>query len=266
MTLGKQTASKVADYNNVPVTFVCKGKQSAFNFLVSKDGKTLARLETFDITKNQALAIDVAGRPVRGDAAAKVEVINFDDLECPFCALLNSELSRETLEHYKGLIKIVYKDFPLESIHPWAMHAAIDANCLADLNDVAYWAYVDYVHTHAQDITGQKPDTARSFLTLDEIAGNIGTKDKVDAPKLMACVKKQDDSLVKSSMSAGAALQLDGAPQIFVGGERLPSGARPVEELWPAIDRALKAQGVQPPPRPSSATTPDANKDAATSR
>jgi protein-disulfide isomerase len=257
VALGSQSTSNVPDYNNVPVTISCKGKQSAFNFLISKDEKTLARLEAFDITKNPALSIDVTGRPIRGDDAAKVEIINFDDLECPFCALLNSELSRDTLEHYKGLIKIVYKDFPIESIHPWAMHAAVDADCLADLNDVAYWTYVDYVHSHAGDITGEKPDTARSFVTLDQIARTIGANDKVDAPKLTACLNTQDDSMVKSSINAGVSLQLDGMPQIFVNGERLPSGDRPVEELWPAIDRALKSQGIQPPPRTAPAAVPD---------
>jgi protein-disulfide isomerase len=262
LTLGGQTASNVLAYNKVPVTLVCKGKQSTFNFLISKDGKTLARLEEFDITKNPALAVDVTGRPIRGDADAKVEIINFDDLECPWCALLNSELSRDTLAHYKGLIKIVYKDFPLEDIHPWAMHAAVDANCLADLDHVAYWAYVDYVHSHAQDITGAEPDPNRSFLTLDQIASTIGATKKVDTPRLVACLKTQDESVVKSSINDGISLQFDAAtPQIFVDGERLPNGARPVEELWPAIDRALKAQGIQPPPRAPQAAASDPGKE-----
>jgi protein-disulfide isomerase len=260
LTLGSQTASNVPDYNKVPITLVCQGKQSTFNFLISKDGKTLARLEEFDITKNPALAINTTGRPIRGDAAAKVEIINFDDLECPWCALLNSELSRDTLEHYKGLIKIVYKDFPLDG-HPWAMHAAVDANCLADLDHVAYWSYVDYVHSHVQDITGEKPDPNKSFLALDQIASTIGATKKVDTPKLVACLKMQDESVVKSSINDGISLRLEEAtPQIFVDGERLPTGARPVEELWPAIDRALKAQGIQPPPRPPQATPSDPAK------
>jgi hypothetical protein len=41
---------------------------------------------------------------------------------------------------------------------------------------------------------------------------------------------------------------VDATPQVFVDGERLPSGAEPIEKLWPAIDRALKAKGIQPPP------------------
>ena len=50
------------------------------------------------------------------------------------------------MDHYKGLIKIVYKDYPFPG-HPWARRAAVDANCLASQSDTAYWAYVDYVHS-----------------------------------------------------------------------------------------------------------------------
>ena len=62
------------------------------------------------------------------------------------------------------------------------------------------------------------------------------------------CLKKQDASLVYQSLKLGASLGLNATPQVFVDGERLPSGAQPIENLWPAIDRALKAKGIQPPP------------------
>ena len=192
MLFGPQTASAVPGYNNLPVTLLDKGKANTFGFLISNNGKTLARLETFDIATNPALSIDVKNRPVRGDPTAKVEIINFDDLECPFCAELHRELSQETLARYKDLVKIVYKDYPLEEIHPWAMHAAVDANCLASLKDTAYWAYVDYVHSHAQEITGVKLDTPKSVATLDGAASTIGKREKVDGPKLEACVRNQD--------------------------------------------------------------------------
>jgi protein-disulfide isomerase len=252
--LGGRTKSDIPDYDNLPVTFTHKGKQTTVNFLISKDGNTLARLEKFDISKDPAMSINVDKRPVRGDAAAKVEIINFDDLECPYCARMNSELATETMDHYKGLVKIVYKDYPLVDIHPWALHAAIDANCLADLSAPAYWNYVDYVHSHGQDISGAQADPKKSFTDLDNIAGTIAGQHSVDKTKLTACLQKQDDSSVLSSMKLGTTLGLEGTPQVFVNGERLPSGARPVEELWPAIDRALKAEGVQPPPEPAPAT------------
>ena len=253
VSLGTKTRSDVPDYDSLPITFSHNGKQTVVNFLISKDGNTLARLEKFDVSKDPSTAINVDKRPVRGDTAAKVEIVNFDDLECPYCARMNSELATETMEHYKGLVKIVYKDYPLVEIHPWAMHAAVDANCLADLSAPAYWNYVDYVHSHGQDISGAQADPKKSFTDLDNIASTIATQNKVDKTTLTACLQKQDDSTVQSSMKLGATLGLEGTPQVFVNGERLPSGARPVEELWPAIDRALKAEGVQPPPEPATA-------------
>ncbi len=192
------------------------------------------------------MAIDVEKRPARGDAAAKVEIINFDDLQCPYCGMLNNEIFPQTMNHYKGLVKIVYKDYPLPG-HPWAMRAAIDANCLATQSDAAYWAYVDYVHSHGQDISGANPNPARSFTDLDNIAGTIGKQSKVDETPLAMCLKKQDDSVVNASLKLGASLKVEATPQVFVDGERLPSGAQPVDQLWPAIDRALRAQGIQPP-------------------
>jgi protein-disulfide isomerase len=139
----------------------------------------------------------------------------------------------------------------------------VDANCLADLSAPAYWAYVDYLHSHADDVSGAQHDPAKSFTALDNIAGTIGTQNKVDGAKLAACLKKQDESVVRSSLKLGDTLGIEGTPQVFVNGERLPSGARPVEELWPAIDRALKAQGIQPPPpQTPPAAAPDSAKPA----
>jgi protein-disulfide isomerase len=258
MVLGARTPSDTAGFDNLPVTFIRNDKQMTVNFLISKDGNTLARVEKFSIDSNPALGIDVDKRPVRGTATAKVEIINFDDLECPYCAMLNSEILPQTIDHYKGLIKVVYKDYPLPG-HPWARRAAVDANCLASLSDTAYWAYVDYVHSHARDISGAQPDPAKSFIALDNIAGTIGTQSKVNETQLAMCLKKQDESVVNSSLKLGGSLKVEATPQVFVDGERLPSGAQPVEELWPAIDRALKAQGIQPPPAAQHTGVPATN-------
>lgn len=260
--LGSRAKSDVPGFDTLPVTFSHHGKQTMINFLISQDGKTLARLEKFDVSKDPAAAIAVADRPVRGDAAAKVEVINFDDLECPYCARMNAELAPVTLDHYKGLVKIVYKDYPLQEIHPWALHAAIDANCLAQQSTSAYWDDVDYVHTHGHDISGPQSDPTKAYQALDSIAETVGKKDsKLDIAKLDECMKKQDASVVQSSLKLGTSLGIEGTPQVFVNGERLPGGARPLEELWAAIDRALKAEGIQPPPG-----APPAEADGASPR
>ena len=246
IVFGAESRSDIAGFDKLPVTFVHQGKQTNVDFLISNDGSTLARLEKFDVSQNPALSIDVDHRPIRGNPDARVEIINFDDLECPFCAMLNDEILPETLDHYKGLIKVVYKDFPIEG-HPWATRAAVNADCLASLNSSAYWAYVDYVHKNRVEINGPQMDLGKSFQALDNIASKIGDQSQVVEPELAMCLKQQDQSVVNSSLKLGRALGLEATPQVFVDGERLPAGARPTSELWPAIDRALKTQGIEPP-------------------
>ncbi len=254
IVFGVQSKSETADFNTLPVTFVHQGKQETINLLISKDGNTLARLEKFDLRKNPALSIDVIDRPVRGNPDAKVQIINFDDLECPYCAQLNSEILPETLDRYKGLIKIVYKDSPIEG-HPWAIRAAVDASCLASLNPAAYWAYIDYVHNHREEINGTQMDLGKSFQALDNIASKIGSQNKAGEAELAMCLKNQNQSAVSASLNLVKTLGLRGMPQMFVDGERLPEGARPTSELWPAIDRALRAQGIAPPTPTANTTT-----------
>jgi protein-disulfide isomerase len=245
--LGARSKSNIEGYDTLPVTLIHEDKRTTVEFLVSGDGSTLARLEKFDLNNNPFLSIDTDRRPVRGAPTAKVEIINFDDLECPYCGMLNNEILPATMDHYEGLVKIVYKDYPLPN-HPWALHAAVDANCLATQSVSAYWSYVDFVHSHGREISGASSNPAKSFLDLDNIADTFGTKTSVNEAQLAMCLKKQDASLVNQSLKLGASLGVNATPQVFVDGERLPSGAQPIEKLWPAIDRALKAKGIQPPP------------------
>jgi protein-disulfide isomerase len=185
-------------------------------------------------------------------ADAKVTIVNFDDLECPYCARMHQQLFPATQDHYKGLIKFIYKDFPLVEIHPWAMHAAVDSGCLADQNGDAYWRFVDYVHSHTEEITGAAHDAHEAAKTLDKVAHEVGERSKLDLAKLDGCIAKQDESAVRASMKQGDSLGINGTPTLFINGERI-SGALPEGELRIAIDRALREAGVQPPPEAEEA-------------
>ena len=196
---------------------------------------------------------------MRGNSQAKVEIISFDDLQCPFCSRMHAELFPQTLDHYKGLVRVVYKDDPLTEIHPWALHASIDANCLADQDGNAYWNYVDYLHTHGEEITGPDPDAGKSNAMLDKVARDEGTRGAMNMTILNACLTRQDDTNVQSAIKEAKALKIDGTPTLFIDGERV-SGAQPLPLLWAAIDRALRAKGIDPPAESAIATP------AATSR
>ena len=249
VTIGERKPSQIPGYDALPITLSHGARQTVMDFLISTDGKTLARLDTFSLAKDPVFSIGVAGRPIRGNPAAKVTVINFDDLECPYCARMHQTLFPATLEHYKDMVRFVYKDDPLVEIHPWAMRAAVDANCLAAQSGEVYWTYVDYLHSHGQEVNGENRDSAKSFAALDRIARQQATVAKLDAAKLDACLASQDETQVRASAKAAEALGVEGTPAVFVEGERI-DGALPQAQVWMVIDRALRAAGVEPPAAP----------------
>jgi len=253
--IGARKPSNVPGYDTLQITFTHAGHGKTTDFLISTDNKSLARLETFDLTKIAALDIPVDHRPIRGNPAAKVTVVNFDDLECPYCARMHQSLFPATLDRYKDKVRFIYKDDPLTELHPWAMHASVDANCLAEQSSDVYWTYVDYLHAHGQEVSGPDRNVQKSYAALDRIAREEATVAKLDAPKLDACLAKQDETQIRASSKEAEALGVEGTPALFVDGERI-DGAVPEEQVWMVIDRALLAAGEQPPPKPVQPPAP----------
>ena len=256
IALGTPTASEFTNYDLVPVTMSRDGKTQKAEFLLSKDGKTLIRFTKIDLTKDiyaeNMSKITLAGRPVRGNPDAKVTVVNFDDFECPFCARMHSTLMTEIFPEYKDKIKIVYKDYPLLQIHPWAEHAANNANCLAAESGPAYWQLADYLHANQREISGSQQNVQDSFTKLDQVTVDFGKKNGADVTRLQACMKAQSDGTIKASMAEGDTLGVSATPTLFVNGERI-EGALDANEVRAALNRQLQSVGVQPPPPPPAA-------------
>jgi protein-disulfide isomerase len=248
--VGARTPSEFPNYETVPVTLSRGEKSQSMEFLVSKDGKTLIRMTKIDLTEDPYAAtmkkIDLAGRPVRGNPDAKVTIINYDDFECPFCARMHNTLMTEILPQYGDKVKIIYKDYPL-SMHPWAKHAANNANCLAKESGPGYWEFADYVHANQRSISGNQKDVQNSFNELDHMTLDIGKKNGADAIRLQACIKSQPDAAMKASVAEGDSIGVNATPTVFVNGQRL-EGAVDIEEVKAALNQQLLAAGVQPPP------------------
>jgi protein-disulfide isomerase len=252
VTVGQRSSSEIPGFDTVKVTFQLPDHPDhaqTLKFLLSKDNKTLGRLSEWSIAKDPSELIPFANRPLRGNPDAKVVIVNFDDLECPYCAKMHAELFPQTLDHYKGLIKIAYRDLPLEELHPWAMHAAVNANCLAAQSPDAYWSYVDYLHVHGEDVTGPDRNLAKADAMLDKLASQQGVKSGLDAARLSACVAKQDESAIRAEMKQADDLGIAQTPTLFINGEEM-QGALDIGTLWTVIDRALLSEGITPPPQP----------------
>jgi protein-disulfide isomerase len=258
VSFGVPTVSEVPGYDQVVATFTAAGTSPrTATFLLSADGKTLAQFNKLDLSKDPRDQVSPVGRPARGGGPnAPVVIVGFDDLECPFCAQMNAELFPAILNRYKDQVRIVYRDFPLD-IHPWAMRAAVDANCLAAGTTEGYWNFVDYVHAHAADFPYEEKTIAKANETLDKLALDEGARQKVNQPDLVACVLKQDNSKVKASVDEALKdpLSLGSAPTLFINGEKV-EGVVPVETLYKIIDGALIAAGQTPPPAPPKPAAP----------
>ncbi len=256
VVVGALRPSEFANYDALTVTMSSSNKKQDLEFLLSRDRKALVRFTKFDLTSDPYAEImkkiDVSGRPTRGNINAKVTVVNYDDFECPFCSRMHTALFPGLFKEYGDRVLFIYKDYPLEEIHPWAVHAAVNANCLGAQNGDAYWDYADYLHANQSAINGEKGRDGQN-AELDKLATLQGQKHNLDVGKLQACVKAQDDKAVRASMHEGDTIGVDATPTMFVNGQKL-DGAVPVDEVRGALDRALKDAGVTlPEHRPAAA-------------
>ena len=259
VTVGVITpASEMPGYDSVSVKLDDGGKQKDYAFLLSKDRATMLRVTKFDLRKDAYTdlmsKIDVSGRPSRGAKGAKVVLVNFDDFECPFCSRMHQTLFPDILREYGDRVTFIYKDYPLAEIHPWAIHAAVDAGCLASQNNDAFWDFADYMHANKQLIdSGRTPDARLDVV--DKMAMMQGQRHNVDATKLGACLKAQNEDQVRASMKEADSLGVSATPTLFINGQKI-DGAVPISELRAALDTALRDAGQPVPTHIPAAPTP----------
>ena len=258
VSIGPIHPSDFNSYDAVKLTFNRGTRKDEYDFLLSKDGKTLIKLTKLDLTKDPNAEVmkkmDVKGRPTRGSKDAKVVVVNYDDFECPFCSRMHQTLFPQIFKEYGDRILFIYKDYPLAEIHPWATHAAVDANCLAAQNNDAYWDFADYLHGNQNVVNGAQGHDGQHAL-IDRAALMQGQQRNLDLAKLQACIKGQDDSAIKASLHEGDSVGVTATPTLFVNGEEM-DGALPIAELRAVLDRALTQAGVQPPVHADAAPAP----------
>ena len=75
--------------------------------------------------------ISIDDDPIIGNPDAPITIVEFSDFQCPFCARFNAQTLPSIMEEYidQGKVKLVFRDFPIQSIHPNALPAAVAAEC-----------------------------------------------------------------------------------------------------------------------------------------
>jgi protein-disulfide isomerase len=248
ISFGTRSAGEVPGYDRIVAHFSSSlgPEKGDISLLVSKDGTRLAQFNIYDISSDPKSKIPAGDRPARGGPpTAPVLIVGYDDLECPFCGQLHAELFPALTDRYGDQVRIVYQSFPSDG-HPWAMHAAIDTDCLGAESAPAYWAAVDHIHAHAADYGGTERSLIKAQQELDATVADEGHEFHVDEAALNVCIKKQDTTLQNASIRSGVELGVIRTPTLFINGAKI-EGDVPIKFVFEMVDNALKAEGEIPP-------------------
>lgn len=178
-------------------------------------------IELKDVTKDDWM---------RGDKKAKLTIVEFSDIDCPYCVKFH-ETMQKLSEDYKGKINWVYRHFPLTSLHPNAFKKAEAAECVGDLggND-KFWPFLDKLVT----------DKTLTMDKLGEVAATFGVnatkfQECLDSGKFTEKVQDQADQAVKAG-GRGTPYSM-----IVFEDQKIPiNGALPYEQVKAQLDSLLK--------------------------
>jgi protein-disulfide isomerase len=199
---------------NIKVT-IGENKEDA-KFYISKDGKFLFRGDMSDMTKDPLAEarslMQLKDAPSVGDAKAPVTLVEYSDFECPVCKSLHDAL-RGLLPKYAGKVRVVFKDFPIEQIHPWARTAAIAGRCTYQQDPKAFWKMYDLIYDNQEIISA-----ANAWTKMMDYADQAG----LNAENFKACMASAEPgAAVDASRANGLQVDVNSTPTVFVNGRRM---------------------------------------------
>jgi protein-disulfide isomerase len=165
---------------------------------------------------------------VKGLPEAPVVIIEFSDFQCPFCRKALTELDRVRAAYPKD-VKLVYRHFPIDRLHPQAWLAAQAAECAGA--EGRFWEYHDRLFAQSD----------LSLPKLKELAQGL----KLDLPAFEQCLNGEwARTRVAQDVEAGKRAGVSGTPTFFING-RVLAGAQPFESLRAIIEQELATRAVQ---------------------
>jgi len=167
----------------------------------------------------------VEGAPSKGPAAALVTIVEFSDFHCPYCRTVVPTIA-QVLARYPDKVRLVYRDFPLDGLHPGARRASEAARCAGDQGK--FWAYHDLIYAAEPD---SSPEQLKRFA---QQAG-------LDVGAFEGCLASgKHRPAVQQDVDEGIRLGVEGTPAFFING-RMLAGAQPLEAFVRIIDDELES-------------------------
>jgi protein-disulfide isomerase len=240
VTVGPLRPSIYSGFDLTTVTIQEGKDQQSSSFYVSKDGSYLVEGNIFGLNQDPYTEverlIDTQGEPSAGPSNAPVTIVEYADLECPHCAEMEQFIEKQLLPKYAGKVRVVFKEFPLFSIHPWAVLGAVADECAYQINPATFLPYRDLIFQNQNVI---KPATASQQL-LD-----YGVQAGIDRDKLSACISsKATLPRVRQDYVEGEKLNVSSTPTFFINGQMV-TGSLPPQAFEAIVDQALARASSQ---------------------
>ena len=200
-------------------------------FYVAPDGKHIVQGTVYDLTKSpfesDLSKIKTDLQPSFGTPGAPVVIVIYSDFECSYCKQEAQTIRKEVPAAFADEVRIYFKDFPLEAIHPWAKEAAIAGRCVFRQKPAAFWNFHDWAFEHQADINKEN---------LKEKVSDWAKSAGLEPVQFNSCLEtKATAAEVERSMAEGRALGINSTPTIFVNGRRLVGQAP-----WPQLRQIIQ--------------------------
>lgn len=161
----------------------------------------------------------------QGSASAPATLVEYGDYECPYCGEFNAILA-EVQPKLGDKLRLVFRNFPLTEIHPFAMNAARLAEAAASAGK--FWEAHDLLYANQRSLS-------------DQTIFAIGQKLGLDEKTLEAAFNGGFDDKIRADFSGGARAGVNGTPSLFINGHRY-DGPRDPKSLITALTQAAQAQ------------------------
>jgi protein-disulfide isomerase len=238
ITVGNPTPVGNSGLSEVSVDVKSAEGSDTVKMFLTADGRYLIRGELNDLTIDPLAAniakFDLKGAPIYGDPKAPITMLEFGDFECPVCRNFHDAV-RGLLPKYPQ-VKLIFKDFPLDQIHPWARTGALAGRCAYHQDPKSFWKMYDLIYDN-QDLVS----ASNAYEKMIDFAGQAG----LNTDNFKSCLSSpQAAGEVDASIENGKLLNVRSTPTVFVNGRPL-NGADP-HALQQYLDFEVAKQKAKP--------------------
>jgi len=218
-------------FMDVVVHLSYNGQGKDEHYLVAADGTGLVKGEGFDLTRSPFQAnldkIKTADQPSFGGGAnAPVNLVVFGDFQCPYCKAEAEVIRKNVAQTFNDKVRVVFKDFPLEAIHPWARAGSVAGRCVYKQDAKKFWDFHDWIYAGQEEI---------SVENLKAKVTEWAAKNGMDAAAYGTCLNdKAIDAEVSANLQEGRALGINATPTSYMNGFKLEGSVK-----WEVLEQII---------------------------